>query len=234
MSEPRPIPDALLERYLAGALTGEALARVERALADSPSERARLDALRADSAAFLISHPPGKIASRLATPRRPRWLWWVPVVAVASAALGVFIVQREAEAEAEATVKGSLVFTAFRQREGGAAEALKPGAVVRPGDRVRFSVRAPGAGFVAVLSRDGAGHASVYYPFAASQPAAHDGNEALLPDAIRLDDVLGAERVWALFSARPFELSPLLRQLERGETPSATGLSTASLMWTKE
>lgn len=231
MSEPRPIPDALLERYVAGALTGDALARVERAVAESPSERARVDALRADSAAFLISHPPGPLASRLEQPKR-RWMFWLPLAAVATAALGVFVL-RDAP-EDESTVKGSIVFSAFRQRENAAAEELTSGAVVKPGDRIRFSVRTPTDGFVAVLSRDGAGHASVYYPFSASQAAPHGTKDTLLPGAIMLDEVLGAERVWALFSAGAFELGPLLQQLERGQKPSGTGLSAAFVEWKKE
>lgn len=230
MSEPRPIPEALLEKYVAGALTGDALARVERAVAESSSERARVDALRADSAAFLISHPPGPLASRLEQPKR-RWLFWLPLVAVATAALGVFIFREPPEDDA--TVKGSLVFSAFRQRENAAAEELASGAIVKPRDRIRFSVRTPADGFVAVLSRDGAGHASVYYPFSASQAAPHGAQDTLLPDAIMLDGVLGTERVWALFSARPFELGPLLQQLERGEKPAAPGLSSAYVEWTK-
>ena len=231
MSEPRPIPDALLEKYIAGALTGDALARVERAVAESPSEKARVDALRADSAAFLITHPPGPLASRLEQPKR-RWLFWLPLAAVATAALAVLVVRDVPEAES--TVKGSLVFSAFRQRENAAAEELPTGALVKPRDRIRFSVRAPADGFVAVLSRDGAGHASVYYPFSASQAAPHGAKDTLLPGAIMLDDVLGTERVWALFSARAFELGPLLQQLERGEKPSGPGLSVASVEWKKE
>ncbi len=231
MSQPRPIPDALLEKYVAGALTGDALARVERAVAESPSEKARVDALRADSAAFLISHPPGPLSSRLEHPKR-RWRFWLPLAAVATVALGVFVLREPPEDDS--TVKGSLVFSAFRQRENAAAEALASGAIVKPGDRIRFSVRAPTDGFVAVLSRDGAGHASVYYPFSASQAAPHGPKDPLLPGAIMLDEALGTERLWALFSARAFELGPLLQQLEHGEKPSGPGLSVASVEWKKE
>jgi hypothetical protein len=231
MSQPRPIPDALLEKYVAGALTGDALARVERAVAESPSEKARVDALRADSAAFLISHPPGPLASRLEQPKR-RWRFWLPLAAVATAALAVFVV-REAP-EDESTVKGTLVFSAFRQRENAAAEELVSGAIVKPGDRIRFSVRTPADGFVAVLSRDGAGHASVYSPFSAPQAAPHSAKDTLLPGAVMLDEAPGTERVWALFSPRAFELGPLLQQLERGEKPSAPGLSAAFVEWKKE
>lgn len=226
MSEPRPLPDALLERYLAGDLTGESLAKVERAIAESPSERARVEELRADSAAFLIRHPPGPLAAKLEKPKR-RWMLWVPL-ATAAAALLIFFVRPPVEPER--SVKGSVVLTVFRQRGDAPVEQLENGATVRPGDHVRFSITAPADGFVAVISRDGAGKVSTYHPFGSAQAAPHKAKEPLLQSAIALDDVRGKERVWAVFSEKPFELAPLLQQIERGEEPQ--GL-TAVFDWVK-
>ena len=226
MSEPRPLPDALLERYLAGDLTGESLAKVERAIADSPSERARVEELRADSAAFLIRHPPGPLAAKLEKPKRS-WLLWLPLAAAAAALLIFFV---RPAVEPESSVKGSVVLTVFRQRGDAPAEQLENGATVRPGDHVRFSITAPADGFVAVISRDGAGKVSTYHPFGSPQAAPHKAKEPLLQSAIALDDVRGKERVWAVFSEKPFELAPLLQQLERGEEPK--GL-TAVFDWVK-
>lgn len=56
-AEPRRIPDALLERYLADALSAEAKARLEATLAVSPRDQERLKELRADSEDFLLRHP---------------------------------------------------------------------------------------------------------------------------------------------------------------------------------
>lgn len=232
MTGPRPLPDALLERYLAGDLTGEARARVEQALEASASERARLEALRADSAAFLISHPPGPLAARLESEAKPRWRLWLPLVGLAAAA-GLVVLLRPPP-EPEGTVKGGLVLSAFRQREGAEAEALGPGAKVKPGDKLRFSVAAPGDGFLAVLSLDGAGQVSVYHPFSGTSAAAYRAASPLLPEAIALDEVKGRERVWAVFGKEAFALEPLLSQLREGRAPSGAGLATASLEWVKE
>jgi anti-sigma factor RsiW len=68
--------DALLERYLAGALDEESRARVETLLADSAAARARLEELRADSAAFLLLHPPGPLVAHFKEERRRSWWQW--------------------------------------------------------------------------------------------------------------------------------------------------------------
>lgn len=235
MSEGRRIPDALLERYLAQDLAAEARADVEAKLAASASERARLEELRADSAAYLIKHPPGPLLAKagLDKPARPRW-WLVlaPLGAVACLALVVLAVR---EREPDSQVKGGLVLSVFRQREGGAAaERLPSGATLSSGDRVRFEVRAPADGWVAVLSRDGAGRVTVYYPDHGRQAAPYTTSAALLPGATGLDDTRGPEQVWAVHGASPFALDPLVKALEAGGAPSAQGLSAARFDWVKQ
>lgn len=70
----RRIPDTLLERYLTDALDAQTKALLEATLAESPEDRARLEELRADSAAFLIQHPPGPLVERFRQERkRARW-----------------------------------------------------------------------------------------------------------------------------------------------------------------
>lgn len=232
MSDQRPIPDALLERYAAGDLSGETLARVERALAESPAEKARLDALRADSAAFLIQQPPGPVVAKLEKPTRPRWMFWVPLVA-AAAGLLVFVAAPPLD-EPDSSVKGSVTLAAFRQRADGSVETLTNGQVVHAGDAIRFQVTAPGPGFVAVLSRDGARKASTYHPFEGVKAAAYDPKQPLLGGAIALDEVKGRETVWAVFGPQPFELGPLVKQVDEGREPSGPGLSVSTLEWVKE
>jgi hypothetical protein len=227
----RPLPDGLLERYLAGELTGEALARVEKALAESSEERARVDALRADAAAFLIKHPPGPIAARLEPPRRSWFQWLVPALAAVAALVVAVVFLRPVEDDV--TTKGAMAFTAFRLSSDGAVQELTPNAKVKAGDRVRFSVKVPSDGFLAVVSRDGAGNASVYFPSSSTVSARH-GATALLPDAIELDGVLGPERVWAIFSARSFEVSQAIEQLKGGSVPKRDGWLVVSVDWVKE
>lgn len=65
MSSARRASDALLEQYLAGELDFTETNRLESILGSSPEDRARLEELRADSAAFLLQHPSRPAVARL-------------------------------------------------------------------------------------------------------------------------------------------------------------------------
>jgi hypothetical protein len=80
--------------------------------------------------------------------------------------------------------------------------AIQDGARLRPGDRIRFAVQGGGAAFVLVASIDGRRQVSVYQPSTALGPDAGAGPQTL-PDSIQLDDALGPERIFAVFSDRP-------------------------------
>ena len=75
----RRIPDVLLHRYLASMLEGEALKRVEKLLAESETDRVRLEELRAEASAFLVSHPPGPLVGHVERTvlERKRRRWWL-------------------------------------------------------------------------------------------------------------------------------------------------------------
>ena len=115
----------------------------------------------------------------------------------------------------EFTVKGSVVLGLYR-KEGNSGVPVPPGSTLAPQDVLRFEVKAAASGFVAVLSRDGRGTASVYHPFAGEEAAAYDATQPVLPDAIELDDTLGHEDVYALYSPQPFELMWAVQALRQG------------------
>ncbi|MFE8596878.1 OmpA family protein [Archangium violaceum] len=71
--EPRRLTEPMLECYLVGSLDEEARARVQAVLADSEADRARLEELRAESAAFLRQNPPGPLVERFEASRRKGW-----------------------------------------------------------------------------------------------------------------------------------------------------------------
>lgn len=73
--ERRCIPDVLLYRHMASVLEGEARKRVEKLLAESEMDRARLEELRAEASAFLERHPPEPLVAhveRMVGERRSR------------------------------------------------------------------------------------------------------------------------------------------------------------------
>ncbi len=228
----RKIPDALLERYLTGDVSAERRTALDAELAQSPEDQARLAELRADSAAFLTQHPPGPLVAKYEQSRpKPWWRSWLPLVAVAAAALLLIVML--VPGEPETAVKGDLVFSAWT-KTGERAERVKRWEALKAGDQVRFELRAPKPGYLAVVSRDGSGHVTVYHPFGEAQAAPYLPSEAMLPGAIALDEVKGRERVWAIYSEQPFPLAPIVDQLERtGEFTPAAGQTALELGWEK-
>ncbi|WP_163995035.1 DUF4384 domain-containing protein [Pyxidicoccus caerfyrddinensis] len=209
----RRIKDALLERYLSDALAPEARGQLESVLAESAPDRARLEELRADSAAFLVQHPPGPLVARYeaAEParRRPWWLLLVPALA-ASVLVGVW------PRENPYTVKGTVSLVLHRKAGDGSAR-VEPGATLAPGDVLQFEVKAAEDGYVAVLSRDGQGTVTVYHPFGGTEAARYQATRPMLPAAIELDEVRGHEEVYALHSREPFALDWAVAALTEGK-----------------
>jgi hypothetical protein len=222
----RRIQDAMLERYLASALDEAARVWVERQLEASEVDRARLAELRADSEALLLRHPPAAFAARLeAAGRGPGRAWrrWGlvlgPVLAASLAVFGGVLLVGPGGVESpgpEYVAKGGVVFGVYRQRaEGGVP--LRPGEVLGEGDVLQFEVKAGASGYVAVLSRDGAGRVTVYYPYGGDAAVAHAPGQPLLPGAIELDGTPGTEQLYALFSPEPFALGAAVKALESGQ-----------------
>ena len=101
-------------------------------------------------------------------------------------------------------------------QHGTAVRRAAPGESVSPGDAVRFSITAPAAGFVAVLSLDAEKRASVYFPLGAQAAPTAAGADLALPQGTRLDATVGEEHLTALFCTAPVALEPLRAALEQG------------------
>jgi hypothetical protein len=97
-----PVSDVMLARYVAGDLAGEQLARVERAIGETPGLAERLERMKSERAAFLASTPPHQFAHQVVTrltverPAKAKWqVWWLlPPVTVATALLLGVVYQR--------------------------------------------------------------------------------------------------------------------------------------------
>jgi hypothetical protein len=101
-----------------------------------------------------------------------------------------------------------------------------------PGDALRFVVQPGGLPYLLIVSRDGAGHLTVYYPFGGSRSAelkSEGRNE--LPGSVELDATPGEERLFALFSRRPLEAARVTSRLADSTTePSAAELGADALL----
>ncbi len=216
----RRIKDALLERYLAEAVDPDLRAELDKILAESPGDRARLEALRADSAAFLFQHPPGPLLARLDAERKPasKWAWAFrlgPALALA-ATLAVFVVVRT---EPERSVKGSIALAVYRQVPGG-SQRVSAGDRLAAGTVVRFEVRSTQSGYVCVLGKDSSGQVTVFHPYGAEEAGAYDPQAPLLSTAITLDSTPGRERLFAIVAATSFRLEPVVAAVRSGKSLS--------------
>ncbi len=91
----------------------------------------------------------------------------------------------------------------------------EPGAPLGPGAQVQFRYDAGGHSHVYVVSVDGSGVIGALYPSdGGASVAIEPGADRVLPGSIILDDAVGPERVFALFSRAPLgfeEVEPLVR-----------------------
>jgi hypothetical protein len=220
----RRIPDVLLYRHLASALEGEALERVEKLLAESEVDRARLEELRAEASAFLEEHPPDPLVAHIERTveerKRRRW-WWrgalaVPALAGLAALLVVSVRPEERPAPEDDWMRkgGAAVVLEVHRHQAGAGGALVlTGDVLAPGDVLRFDVRSAHPGFLAVVGRDASGTVRVYHPQKSQTSAPISQGLTPLPP-FSLGEAPGDEEVYALFSPESFELAPVVRALE--------------------
>lgn len=112
----------------------------------------------------------------------------------------------------------------FHIRRDGTILKGGPGDALHPGDALRFAYSWSEGGAIAVLSRDGAGTISAYFPAGEHTYAAAAGEEIDLPGAVLLDEVLGDEVLYGFFCRSELPLLTLERAIEaRPDDPSVRG-----------
>jgi hypothetical protein len=122
----------------------------------------------------------------------------------------------------------------YVQHEQAVRRAL-PGEAVAPGDVVRFVYSSREPRFLAILSVDGAGVASVYFPDGPETVKVPGAEDAPLPLGTRLDGVLGEEQVVALFCERNRVLEPVRQALQAAAPalPEVPGCTLATFHFSK-
>lgn len=205
-----------LDRYLAGELDDAAGRSVRDHAAGCPRCAAALDEMRLGRDERL---PPLRVVPLDLKPTRRRWIPAAAAAAGVAAAASLLLVFRPAGDR----IKGPGFGLRMYVEHAGDVRAAAPGERVAPGDAVRFAVTTPGRGYVAVLSIDPDGRASVYFPVGERAEAVAAGNDVALPIATRLDLSVGEERIVGLFCSSPVELEPLRARLERGAFAAPRG-----------
>lgn len=171
---------------------------------DAAAHLAAVEAEKARVPAFDFA----AISARAATldadkAREPRaanrsWaLWLVPVLAVAAALL---LVVRPPEPPNRTKGLADLDFLVLQN---GQAVLGDPEGTYREGDRLQFAYRSAGQDRLLLLSVDGTGYVTVYYPDAGEEPVAIvPGERHVLDGSIILDDAPGPEVFVAFFGER--------------------------------
>jgi len=198
-------------------------------LAACPSCSNELAAMRAARERFVADvFPRTRPAIRA---RAGRWLpvrfgWASLALAPALGALLVWLLPRfrpppSIRLEPDLSLKSAPALHAFARR-GDRVFAIREGAVLREGDLVRFEVVAAGLPYILIASIDGAGKATILYPFDGErsapiglpdQPSGTSGR-FVTPGSAALDAAPGPERVFAFLSRVPVQAEAAKAALE--------------------
>jgi hypothetical protein len=203
--DPGKHPDALaLHRYHLGQLEPEPADAIARHLAGCDRCQNDLGALEGDHRRFEREvFPLTRDAVEARGTRRWRWPHLVPLVGALAAAAFLLVLPRPAP-EPDLRAKGGGAMAVFVAR-GDAVVSVEDGKTpLRAGDRIRFVLWPSGQRYAVIGSIDGAGRATVYFPFEGKESAPlPDGPRVEVPGSIVLDDSPGPERVFAILSGRP-------------------------------
>jgi hypothetical protein len=208
------LSDLAIDRLVRGEGSGET-ARAH--LATCQTCRARVADIEAARAEFQ------KTADRM-TPRRPRrrWAMWSgggAALAAAAAALILFVRGNDGGTR----IKGGGGRIAFYVEHEGKMRAGKAGERVAPGDTLQLVYTSVDPFYGAILSVDGAGQVSRYFPDGDRAAALPAGREQSFPRSTELDEVLGHETLYALFCRDALPLPPLQEALAAGRPLPASG-----------
>jgi hypothetical protein len=218
-----------IDLLLMAALTGDKESSARAHIDGCELCKKRWAELNEDKARFeqyVFPRTVGKLEERLNNPSfgerfSLNWRTLVPIfgsVLAASLAVSVYLGGRDrtkTEDDVYIGVKGGASLEVVAARPDNAQFTVRPGTVVHPKDKLRFVVNTAGAKYVMVASRDGAGTFSVYYPFGAQQSGEVTPGHVELPKAVELDDVVGTERLVAVFSEEPVEANAVKAALEQ-------------------
>jgi hypothetical protein len=165
------------------------------------------DRLAAPPAGSVFQRLVGVKSAALRQLSSPAWAG----AAVAMALLAVVVLPRIGEVGPYVGERGQVIepgpLDVYVLRQGAErAELATSGGVFHAGDRLQFLVRPGSRRYLQLFSLDAAGHLSPFYPEGnAASIHLGGGAEQLLSGSIRLDDYVGLERIFALYSDEPID-----------------------------
>jgi len=154
--------------------------------------------------------------------------WMTGLAAIAAVFCVWLVASRGRSGDAETRNKGRPALS-FYVKHGDAVREGAPGEVVCPNDAINFVVSTERPAFLAIISVDGAGKVSAYYPDGATAAAIGAGRDHVLPRSVLLDDTLGLERIVGVFCDRPMAVAELAAAVARDAIPSGCVPDTLTL-----
>jgi Putative zinc-finger len=224
----------VLDRYALGSLSAEERTEVEAHLESCAQCRAAEESAAALRRRF-DEHVLPRTIARVTQLRRRRWWRWTPLVLAPALAVAALLLFVRPPREPEYGFKGGPMLTVYA-RHGDRVFVVRDGQTLQPGDELRFVVTSwAGRHYVLIASIDGAGQASIYHPFGGSRSAAIGEGRMELPGSVKLDETLGHERLYALFSQQPLDAAEVLRRLSHdGRFADDGSVATVQLAFEKQ
>ncbi len=247
-SKERPpdcLSDLVLDEWRAGEIDDPArVAELEAHVAGCERCRARKSAFDEQARSYLEKNPafvpPLRARSKQQSRRSRRMQLFAAGASALAAAAALALVLRTPEKspvggeESGTRIKGDS-HVAFFVKRGDRVVKGGPGEQLQPGDQLRFTATLQRPKHLAILSRDARGVASVYYPAQPVTTPLRAGADIALENSVELDDVLGEERIYAVFCDGPIVVEELRTALERtGEISVSAGCSVDRSAFVKE
>lgn len=201
------LSDYMLDRLRAGDLPHDREVKANEHLVRCAHCTERLDLFEREAKGGLQRESPEQFARRIAAMRTGGWTHGrslvVRLATAASALVMIVILWLWLDSSEEKTgirVKGAVELSFFVDHLGTGRPGV-PGEVLREGDRIRLAVTPARHRYVFVLSVTDDGQLTPLYPQTWSQGiAVASTRRVLLEGSVILDDHLGDERIFALFS----------------------------------
>lgn len=145
--------------------------------------------------------------------------WRMGLAAIAAVFCVWLVASRGRSGDEQTRTKGKPALS-FYVKHGDAVREGAPGEAVFANDAINFVVSTERPAFLAIISVDGAGKVSAYYPEGPTAAAIPAGRDRVLPRSVLLDDTLGLERVVGVFCDRPMVVAELAAGVARDAIPS--------------
>lgn len=215
--------------YVAGDLSDNRMSALDRHLRHCSECRRSVSEMKKEQSEFLESYPEVPMAKKK-TGTILRFRALTPLLSVAAVLVVALGLARFLPRQPETAwrTKGSTSLALYVSDSTG-KPSVRDDSVFFPGERIQFSYSCGKERYLILASIDEKGNVSVFYPTSGDHSMLLEpGSDLPLPHSIRLDDYIGVERYFALFSREPRNVQSVVESM-REMMNTAAPLPSASL-----